>query len=732
MNIIDLVSFRGDVAFVERRGYRTYPVSYKELKERMLKTETYLKKKRVKKGDRILIQALNGVNYAVLILSCLRLGIVVVPLDFHTSSQLRKKIIKETKPKIVFTDLDKFEALIKDLPFNKSRPRISGKDVAEIIYTSGTTGIPKGVVLTHGNIYSNIETLRKGFGFKLKHISVMPLSHMLEQLSGLFLPLSNGSTILYPNSARYSDLIDLIRYKKINAMIAVPGILDGLKKAVESRQKSWRKLFGWQFRVVGVGGASLPKELEDWWRKRVLLLQGYGLTETSPLISTNLPFKRKKYSLGAPLKGVEVRIKDGEIQVKGPNVMQGYYKKPKETAESFENGWFKTGDLGEIKNGFIYFRGRKKDIIVTSSGLNVYPGDIEKELNKLVKESCVIERNGKVHAVFILEEGNPRSIINKVNKNLETYQRIVSYSLWGGKFPKTTTGKIKRYEVKKKIKAHVKLKHKSRLYELLAFSLNTKIRNVPLTNLGMDSLKRMELLSLIEQDYGIELAEEDIGKKTTPKDLERLIKKKREIHHYDFKIPKLSFVGHLIAILLVCISCRIKCEKRNFKGLIVSNHTSALDTPVLTSCIKGKYAITALPQSIFGVGSKNLMDKVRGFFARLFFSAYPFGPEVGLENSLRFTAHLLDEGYSIIVFPEGERTLTGKMNPFKEGVGFLSVNMDAEVLPVKTEGLLSILPSGHYIPKFGRVTVKTGKPFRLKKTSYFKATQIIEKKVKEL
>jgi long-chain acyl-CoA synthetase len=731
MNIVDLIPFNGKTAFLERKGYRTYPVAYLELKQRMLKTETYLKTKRVKKGDKILIQAPNSVAYVALMLACLRSGIIVVPLDLHTSPQLRKRIADEVKPKLIFTELGNFENIIKDLKENGSVPETFKEDIAEIVYTSGTTGVPKGVVLTHENIYSNVKALKESFGFRLKCISVLPLSHMLEQTVGLFLQLSNNSTILYPHSSRYSELIDLIRYKKINIMIAVPGILEGLKRAVELRGKSFARLLGWRFRIIGVGGADMPKELEKWWSRRTLLLQGYGLTETSPLITLNLPFRKKKYSIGKALKNVEIRIKDDEIQAKGLNVMKGYYKKPEKTKEVFDGEWFKTGDIGEIRNGYLYFKGRLKDIIATKSGLKAYPIDIETELNKYVKESCVIEKNGNIHAVLIIEKGEPKKIVEEVNKKLEAHQRIASFSIWHGQFPKTPTGKIKKFEVSKAVE-HPILKQKNPLHSLLESALRTSIRhNVPLASVGMDSLKRMEILALIEEQYGIELNERDITPKTTAKGLENLIKKRKKISYYDFKLPKLHFLGEIIANLIMRIFCRIHYIKTEFKGIIAANHVSAFDVPVIASSVKTKYAVAALPY-IIGVGTTSRYHKIRGFFIRHLLNTYPFGREVGLDNSLRFTAHLLDEGYSIMIFPEGGRTTDGKMHKFKEGIGFLAVNTDAEILPVKTEGLYKILPYNKFVPKFRHVEVKTGEQFKTGKVSYFKATELIEKRVRSL
>jgi long-chain acyl-CoA synthetase len=731
MNITDFIDFKKGVAFLERRGYRTYPVTYKELKEKIQKTESYLKKNSVKKGDRILIQSANSVIYVSLILACFRLGVIVIPLDINASAKLRSKIIKEAAPKLIFTDLNKLSDLIKNLPENKIYPKVSGEDTAEIVYTSGTTNIPKGVILTHKNICSNVKALKEKFNIRIRTISTLPLSHMLEQCCGLFLPLSNNSTILYPNSLRYSDIIDIIRYKKINAMITVPGILEGLKKAAELRDKPIRKLLGWQFRIVGVGGATLPKELEDWWKKRVILLQGYGLTETSPIITMNTFFRHKKYSLGIPMKDVEVKIKDNEILVRGPNVMKGYYKNPENTREVFEDGWFRTGDIGEIKNGFLYFRGRKKDIIVTKAGINIYPEDIETELNKYVKASCIIEKDNNLHAVLITDK-SAKDIIEKVNKKLEHHQKIVSYSVWKGDFPRTPTGKIKRYEVEKQFQRQPVKKQESQQHELLSSLLKKEIKNKPLSSLGMDSLKRIEIISMIEEHYGIELDEQDITQHTTIKDLEDLIETKNKISHYNFKLPMLSFIGNAFASMIVSIFCRIKCQKTLFKGIIVANHVSSLDVPVITSCIKTKYAVGALPKYVFGIGSKNIEDKLRGFFVKRFFNVYPFGPEVGLESSLRFTAHLLDEGYSVIFFPEGERTRDGKIHQFKEGIGLLAGSMDAEILSVKTEGLYQILPYNKTLPRFGEVIVKAGKPFKIKNMPSFRATELIEKRVKSL
>ena len=356
-------------------------------------------------------------------------------------------------------------------------------------------------------------------------------------------------------------------------------------------------------------------------------------------------------------------------------------------------------------------------------------------MNKHVKESCIIEKNSNVHAVLLIEKGNPKKIIQAVNEKLEPHQKIVSYSIWKGDFPKTPTGKIKKYEVKEKLKHPHQFEYKRKLYELLSSSLNTKIRNTPLTALGMDSLKRIEILALIEENYGIELNEQNINEKTTPKSLEKLIKKKKKIYSYDFFLPLFSHVGNLLASLLVKIFCRIKCKnKTKFSGLIVSNHVSALDVPVIASCIKSKYAIATLPY-VMGIGKKGPMyklNKLRAFFIKHLFNTFPFGPEIGLENSLKFTAHLLDEGYSIMIFPEGTRTKDGNIHEFKEGIGFLSQNMDAEILPVKTDGLFYILPRGKFIPKLGDILVKTGKPFKTKKMSYLDATNFIEKKVKEL
>jgi len=764
MNIIDLISFEKEdkIAFLERKGYRTHHTTYKELKKNMLKTETYLKKKKLKKGAKIIIQAPNSVNYVTIMLACLRLGIIVIPLDLHTSKELKRKISKETSPKLTFdeTNINNLEKLIKDLPENKTSPKTSKDDIAEIIYTSGTTGIPKGVVLTHENIYSNVKALTKVFKFRLKYISLLPLSHMFEQTAGLFQPLVNNSTILYPNSLRYSDIIDLIRYKKINTMISVPGILEGLKKAIELREKPISNILGWQFKIIAVGGAELPQELEDWWSKKVLLLQGYGLTETSPLISTNLPFKKRKYSLGKPLKDIEVRIKDNEIQVKGPNVMQGYYKKPEQTKETFDGEWLKTGDIGEIRGGFLYFKGRIKDIIVTREGFNIYPQDIENELNKHVKESCIIEKDNKIHAVLILKEKKDvKKIIDKVNNNLEKNQKIISWTIWEGEFPKTATGKIKRFEIKQELEKKEKAKPYS--YKLdLQGTINDVLKpskkitsKSKLTDLGMDSLKRIELISALESKFGVEIGESKLDQYTKVSDLEKLIKEQATVHKIKFRTWPLNPLIRIIKkisqkiVWYPIISIFTRTEYHGIENLdkmkppfiITINHQSAWDPAIVAKKFKFKYAIASHPKIVFGIGVKNPFIKMwrrfYGFLAAFFYTAYPFGEEISIRESLGFTGELLDRGYSIGITPEGERTLDGKIHTFKPGIGYMALNMNVPIIPVRIEGMFHILPRGRKIPRFGKSKVIFGKPIppeSFKNLSYIEAAKLIEKKVKEL
>ncbi len=759
-----------NILFAHKKGYRTLTLRGEELAEKIAKTRTFLKKEGLTKGDKLIILGMNSLEWIVVYFACIFSGIIVVPLDLLTNKVLLKKIQSQVKAKIIFQDIGLASLNIKryyledldqliETSNEASKPdfkKISLKadDIIEIMYTSGTTGIPKGVILTHENIIAGINAAISSvpLKIKLKILNVLPLSHIFSQIYGLFLLIYFGHEIFFIDSIKSKKIISFIRNKNINSIVLVPGILDALKKELEG--KSLILNLGVQFRLIGVGGAHLDTDLEKWWRRHLItVVQGYGLTETASVATVN-SLLGKTGSAGKIAKDVELKLgEDNEILIRGKNVMSGYYKNEEKTKQSFEQGWFKTGDIGEIKNGHLYIKERKKDVIITGSGLKAYPIDIESILNIIspVKESCVLEKDKKIRAVVILhKKADLPGIIKKANEKLLSHQKITSYSLWPyPDFPKTPTGKIKKFFILEEINKA----------KPIVYSYENKLQNIihnvlkpyqkinqdsKLSDLGMDSLKRVELVSELENEFGIEIDETKLDQRTKVAELQKLIQES-SVHRIRFRKwplnPVLKIIRYIFQRILIFPIIRI-FTKTNYSGLdnipngpviFASNHQSALDAPIIMKKIN-KVAVSADSYYVFGIGEKGLQGlyrRLRGFFSALFFNAYPFGESIGTDASLEFTGEMLDRGYSILIFPEAHRTLNGEMQEFKSGVGYLALNMKTQVVPVKIEGLFQVLPAGKIIPRFHKSSIKFGKPIKLE-GSYLDATKIIGEKVKEL
>ena len=365
------------------------------------------------------------------------------------------------------------------------------------MFTSGTTGDPKGVVLTHANIFSNIISARSlvPAGPHYKLLSLLPLSHMLEQTVGLYLPLHNGATVYYPAGRHSSAILKTMRRQGISTMVAVPQvlshILQGIEREVERKGQwsKWRrahriagklpftlrrlvfknvhKNLGGKLDFFMCGGAYLPPELaQSWENMGVKVVQGYGMTECSPIIAGNTLAERVPRSVGRPVPGVEVRIsEEEEIQVRGANVTSGYWKNSEASEASFtEDGWYRTGDLADLDfAGRLYLKGRLKDMIVLPSGLNVYPEDVEGALAaKQGIVDCVVlgldddSGNVRVTAVVLPAETDDGAgvedrvdmAVRGANEDLAPHQRISRIEIWPHEdFPWTNLRKIKRHEV---------------------------------------------------------------------------------------------------------------------------------------------------------------------------------------------------------------------------------------------------------------------------------------------
>jgi long-chain acyl-CoA synthetase len=465
----------------------------------------YLQEQHLQKGDRLLLWAPSRINWMISYLGALLSGAVIVPLDVNSRPEFLAKIADVTGAKFLITSQKDYEKLpqpglplidIDALPsglFDPSQlPVITGQDLAELVFTSGTTGQPKGVMLSHNNIASNAIAAVSVVRIRSddRALSILPLSHMFELTIEVAI-FYTGASVLYARSLNPDTLLKLLATQHVTCMVLVPQALqlfmNGIEREVrrQKREKQWEMLhrvapylpfrlrrlpfnsvhkrFGGHFRFFVSGGAYLPPKLATRWENMGFrVMQGYGATECSPVVSVT-PYNEHIYdSIGKPLPGEEVRIaEDGELLVHGPNVALGYWKNPEATAAAFQDGWYHTGDLGyQDKKGHLYLKGRKKNLIVLANGLNVYPEDIENVLlaNPLVKDAVVVglmEKDGgpTVHAILLMNEPDKaRVVIAQANKQLAAHQQIRGFTIWPEEdFPRTHTLKVKRPEVLDKL-----------------------------------------------------------------------------------------------------------------------------------------------------------------------------------------------------------------------------------------------------------------------------------------
>src|SRR5438477_4028577 len=463
----DFLAHGSECACVQRRGYRTERWSYRRIAERALQVARELEAREISKGDRILLWGENCAEWVAVFLGCSLRGVITVPMDDAASADFAGRVWAEVDARLlvcsrkhpplaagvavlILEELSGIVARHSAGPYESVS--IDRSDPLEIIFTSGTTAETKGVVISHGNVLSNIAPLETEIRKYLKYerwvhpvrfLNLLPLSHMFGQFLGMFLPPLMAGTVIFQESLSPAEVMGTIRRERVSVLVAVPRMLHSLRDKIERDLEStgqmqlfrtqyqaatgrsflarWWKFrdlhrrFGWKFWAFLSGGAALDGETEEFWsRLGFAVIQGYGLTETTSLVSVNHPFRVGRGSIGKILPGREVMLADdGEILVRGGAVASGYWQANQMRAKPPTDGWYHTGDVGALDaEGNLYFKGRKKDVLVTPAGMNVYPEDLESALKRQpeVRDCAVvgIERGGNAEpcAVLILKEAN--------------------------------------------------------------------------------------------------------------------------------------------------------------------------------------------------------------------------------------------------------------------------------------------------------------------------------------
>jgi long-chain acyl-CoA synthetase len=552
----------------------------------------------VARGQHVAVWGENRAEWIVALWGCLLEGVVLVPIDYRASAEFLERVaaIVDARVVLVGDAVDRsslgsarpiwalselrevFRLKTDEVAPKPSLDRFEAKadTVAEIIFTSGATADPKGVVITHRNILANIIPIEREMAkykkyarpfLPIRFLNLLPLSHMFGQAMATFVPPMLPGVVVFTRSYAPEDIVRQIRSRRISVLVCVPKMLEVLKDHVlrtapEAADapvkmhwtKRWWKyrrihrMFGFKFWAMVVGAAPLDPDLETFWgRLGFLVVQGYGLTETAPIVTLNHPLHSVRGAVGKPIPGVEVRIADdGEILVRGENVTSGYFNAPEQTRAAFEDGWFHTGDIGELDaTGQLHIRGRKKEMIVTPEGLNVFPEDVERVLNEVagVTESAVVGASlpgstaERVQAVIVAAPGTDLDeVVRQANARLQDHQKIRTAALWPGtELPRTEgTRKLKRRELQQWVtgtrpatgpqgRAPDRRGTHTVASVIERFAPGRTITSsTTIDELGLSSLERVELMMALEESLQVTIDETRFATAATVADLEEI------------------------------------------------------------------------------------------------------------------------------------------------------------------------------------------------------------------
>ena len=828
-------------------GYRARTYTYIDVRRAAVRFADRLRHEGIVPHDTVVMWGENRPEWIAALWGAVLARAVVVPIDYRASADLLQRVTRIVRARVVMvggevpqptippeTRLWHLEELMSDTAPQEGAGDVvpaaapdasggapSGDDLAEIIFTSGATADPKGVQITHRNILANIvpverEVLKyRKYGrpfFPLRFLNLLPLSHMFGQAMATFVPPMLESVTVFMRGLNPADIVRQIRTRRVSVLVCVPKILEVLRDhlirvapevAEAPRAKPhvairwWRhrrvhRLFGFKFWAFVVGAAPLDPELEDFWsRLGFLVVQGYGLTEAAPIVTLNHPFHTRQGSVGTPIGGVEVSVApDGEILVRGDNVTRGYYNAPEETNRIFDDGWFHTGDIGAMdESGRLTVRGRKKEMIVTPDGLNVFPEDVERAINDIaeVRDAAVVgvTRDGQehVHAVLVLDRGTDAdAVVRQANGRLEDHQRIRACSVWPNEsLPRTEgTQKLKRRELRRWVEGEGSAAPRGPASSahtvdavVAGFTHGRAVTGATtLAELGLSSIERIELMVALEQQFDRTVDEIGFQEAATVADLRALVADGDAIaatgageeagggRRAALSFPTWSQCAPARAARRLGLSAFLLPLTRLFAWIRVdgldrlapvegpviyaANHQSYIDAAVILAAMPARRryrTATAAAKEFFAAYYRPeqysrlawLTSSLNYYLSSLFFNVFPLPQrEAGTRESFRYLGELLSAGTSVLIFPEGGRTETGEIDEFRPGIGMIAARLKVPIVPVRIEGVDRILHRSWRMARPGRARVIFGAPLRPAGTDYRAIAKQVEEAVKAL
>lgn len=715
-------------------------------------------------------------------------------------------VLKDSQPKYIFTSKGNYETALKAKEIENSLVEIivfeelsipenfvlEDAEIAEpedekvivILYTSGTTGEPKGVMLTYSNIMSNMNAIRE-IGLvteKDRLLGILPFHHVLPLTTTILLPIYFGGLLVILKDLSSDSLKRTLSKYKITILIGVPRIWEMLHKGIMMKINSSKvakillkisekfnsesiskmifkrvhKEFGGCITAFVSGGAKLDGDIAKTFKSLGFkMLEGYGLTETSPIISFNRPNDVMPGSVGNVIPGVEVKIsQDGEVLAKGSNIMKGYYNRPEATAQVIDSdGWFHTGDLGYFSGKHLVITGRMKEMIVLSNGKNINPIEIELELQKAcngkIKEVAVIPHNNHLMAVIYpdfdiikrlgivnIKEDMKWNLIDNYNMTAPNYKKILEIEIVSQELPKTRLGKVQRFKIndflnslnsekkEKKVSDYVENETYLKLKEYIG-NLHPDYEITPDSHMeldiGMDSLDNVEMLAYLNATYGVLISEEELSNLKLVRELaDYIIKnggefKEQEVDWSEIfkepveaKLPKGILFARVLDILLLKPGFKFyaKLKKRGMEKIpnnpviFAGNHQSMIDAFAFGQLLDIKKA----KKTYYLATVEQFETPFRKWVANNS-NIIVIDMNKNIKDSLKILAKVLKDGNNVVIFPEGARTRDGKLQKFKKSYAILAKELNVPVAVFGIKGAFEVMKPGTTGIKKGEMSV---------------------------